>query len=148
MFKQRKKSRSNAQFDTLIGQHTQIEGDILFAGGLRVEGRIKGNVTAESEDSLLAVNTDGTIEGQVKVPHVILSGSITGDVHATEYIELAPQARVDGNVYYCLIEMARGAKVNGNLVYMEEQSIPTLELALPAEVETEPFNESLKEGSI
>ncbi len=149
MFKRQRKSKINTQLDTLIGQYTQLEGDIFFAGGLRVEGRIRGDVTAESEESLLTVSIDATIEGQVKVPYVILNGSVTGDVHAAEYIELAPQAQVNGNVYYRLIEMARGAKVNGNLVHMEEQSIPALELAPPAEIETNALslNERFKESN-
>lgn len=147
MFKRQRKSKSNTQLDTLIGQHTQLKGDIFFAGGLRVEGHIKGDVTAEGEDSVLTVSIDGAIEGQVKVPYIILNGSVSGDVHAAEYIELAPQAQVDGNVYYYLIEMARGAKVNGNLVHIEEQSIPALELASPAEVEMKSLNESLKESN-
>lgn len=146
MFKRRRKSKGDARLDTLIGQHTQLEGDILFAGGLRVEGYIKGDVTAQGEDSLLTVSIDGAIEGQVKVPYVILSGAVTGDVHASEYIELAPQAQVDGNVYYRLIEMARGAKVNGNLVPIEEQPISPLELTSPLEVETKHLNQGLTES--
>lgn len=151
MFRRQRKSKGNARLDTLIGQHTRFEGDILFAGGLRVEGHIKGDITAESEDSLLTVSIDGIIEGQVKVPYVILGGSVTGDVHASEYIELAPQAQVDGNVYYHLIEVARGAKVNGNLVHieeqLEEQPIPPLELGPPSEVETKSLDQGLKESN-
>ena len=52
----------------------------------------------------------------------MLNGSVVGDVHATERIELAANARVAGNVYYGLIEMAMGAEVNGNLVHSGEES--------------------------
>ena len=48
---------------------------------------------------------------------MILNGSVQGDVYASEHIELAPNARITGNVYYNLIEMAMGAEVNGNLVH-------------------------------
>ena len=50
-------------------------------------------------------------EGQV------VTGTVIGDVHAPGHVELAAQARVHGNVYYSLIEMAMGAEVNGSLVH-------------------------------
>lgn len=148
MFWRQKKSKCSSHLDTLIGQHTRLEGGITFSGGLRVEGCVKGDVIAEEEDSLLTVSEDGTIEGQVKVPYIILSGSVTGDVHATEHIELAHQAQIHGNVYYHLIEIAMGAKVNGNLIYIEEKPTPKLTLATGLEAETISPKRSLKESNI
>ena len=54
------------------------------------------------------------------MPVVILNGAVTGDVRSDERIELAANARVDGDVHYKLIEMAVGAAVNGSLVHREE----------------------------
>ena len=51
------------------------------------------------------------------MPNVVLNGAVEGDVHASERVELASCARVTGNVYYNLIEMAMGSEVNGNLVH-------------------------------
>ncbi len=45
----------------------------------------------------------------------MINGKVEGDIHATERLELAERAVVDGDVYYNLIEMAVGAKVNGGL---------------------------------
>ncbi|MEJ2645860.1 MAG: polymer-forming cytoskeletal protein [Gammaproteobacteria bacterium] len=112
-----------ADIDTLIGQHTEVEGDVRFKGGLHVNGVIKGNVIAEQDSSsVLVLSEQGRIEGEVRVPHVILNGAVSGDVHAGERIELAARARVTGNVFYNLIEMAMGAEVNGNLVHRAESS--------------------------
>jgi cytoskeletal protein CcmA (bactofilin family) len=112
---------AKARVDTIIGQQTRIEGDIHFAGGLHVDGRIKGAVMAEAGSaSVLTVSENGVIEGDIRVPTVILNGTVSGDVHADERIELAAKARVDGNVYYKLIEMVMGATVNGNLVHRSE----------------------------
>jgi len=61
----------------------------------------------------------------VRVPHIILNGLVRGDVYANEHVELASSARVEGNVYYALIEMAMGAEVNGKLVrIVEDQRTP------------------------
>lgn len=115
MWGQRKKPMAG-KIDTLIGQQTEISGDVHFNGGLHVDGAIKGNVIASGE-AVLMLSEHGRIEGDVRVPNVVLNGAVTGDVHAAERIELASRARVNGNVYYNLIEMAMGAEVNGNLVH-------------------------------
>ncbi|UCE89827.1 MAG: polymer-forming cytoskeletal protein [Pseudomonadota bacterium] len=116
-----KPAKQSAKIDTLIGQNTEVRGDIVFSGGLHVDGIVRGNVIAEEgSGSLLTLSERGQIEGDVKVPNVVLNGTIVGDVHAPGHIELAAQARVNGNVYYSLIEMAMGAEVNGNLVHRSE----------------------------
>lgn len=116
-----KKPKHNAKIDSLIGQNTEIRGDVVFSGGLHVDGRITGNVICEGDSgSVLTLSERGVIEGEVRVSRVVLNGTIVGDVHALEHIELAAQARVNGNVYYSLIEMAMGAEVNGNLVHRED----------------------------
>lgn len=122
MLGQGKKSKTSAgKVETIIGQQTRIEGDVHFSGGLHIDGRIKGGVIAESgSGSVLTISEHGSIEGDVMVPTVILNGSVTGDVRSGERIELAPKARVDGDVYYNLIEMAMGATVNGSLVHNAE----------------------------
>lgn len=119
MFGQGKKVKAvSAKVDTIVGQQTQIEGDVRFSGGLHVDGRIRGNVIAEGGSaSVLTISEHGSIEGDVQVPNVILNGSVQGDVRSDERIELAAKARVTGDVYYSLIEMAMGAEVNGSLVH-------------------------------
>jgi len=114
------KKRRSAKIDSLIGQDSVVQGDILFSGGLHIDGTVKGNIVATSEYSQLTVSEYGAIEGEVRVPNVALNGQVVGDVHANEKIELASEARVSGTVYYSLIEMAIGAEVNGKLVHRSE----------------------------
>lgn len=116
MWGNRKKFRT-AKIDSLIGRHTEVCGDLRFTGGLHVDGTIKGNVTADGDSaSVLTLSEHGTIEGEVKVPNLLLNGVVLGDVHSKGHIELSCNARITGNVYYAVIEMAMGAQVNGNLV--------------------------------
>jgi len=119
--------RRNAQIDTLIGGGTVLRGDIHFKEGLHIDGVVKGNVIAEGENSMLTMSENGRIEGEVRVHNIVLNGEVKGDVHALEHVELAAQARVTGNVYYALIEMAMGAEVNGNLVHRSEVVEPEAE---------------------
>lgn len=128
MWGRNKKPKQTAHIDSLIGQNTEIQGDVIFSGGLHIDGVVKGSVIAEKgDDSVLTLSERGTIEGEVKVPNVVVNGSIIGDLHATAHIELAAQARVHGNVYYSLIEMAMGAEVNGKLMHCAEKSTSSVE---------------------
>ncbi len=103
--------------DTLVGAKTDIKGDITFSGGLRVDGKIRGNITAKGDsNSTLVLSENAQVVGNVTVPHVISNGSIKGSVRASERIELQPKADITGDVYYKVIEMALGAVINGNLV--------------------------------
>ena len=115
------KKRRTAKIDSLIGQRTEIEGNITFTGGLHIDGKCKGNVLATDTDSLLTVSDQGSVEGEVRVTNVVLNGLVVGDVYASGRVELASQARVQGNVFYNLIEMAIGAEVNGKLVHRSQE---------------------------
>ena len=107
---------------TLVGAETRVHGDIEFTGGFHVDGYVKGNVEAVKKDaeSVLSISEQGCVEGSVVVPHLLLNGTIKGDVRATERVELGAKARVIGNVQYKLIEMAIGAEVNGKLIHDNE----------------------------
>ena len=119
----KRKNIKPSRIDSLVGQWTVLEGDVKFKGGLHVDGTIHGNVTSDGESaSVLTLSEYGAIEGDVRVPNVILNGSVHGDVHAIGQVELGSNAKVTGNVYYSLIEMAMGAEVNGNLLHAETES--------------------------
>lgn len=123
-----KKQRRHTVVDTLVGTNTRINGDLNFEGGCHVDGTVKGNVSADTEsDSALSVSEEGSVEGGVTVPYVVLHGIVRGDVFATKRVELGPTARVIGNVYYNLIEMAIGAEINGKLVHQPEGQVALLE---------------------
>lgn len=108
---------------TVIGMGTEIVGDMHFTGGLHVDGVIKGNVAADQDGrSALTISENGNIEGEVRVPNIIINGAVVGDVYASQRVELAPKARVTGTVYYSLLEMAMGSEVNGQLIRADENS--------------------------
>lgn len=119
--KKQKPRRSVGHFDTLISARTTVEGDVHFSGGLHLEGHIHGKLVAEDgSDAVLRIAESGEVKGDVSVPHVIINGSVQGDVYASGHLELAENASVDGNVYYNVMEMAMGASVNGSLVRQKE----------------------------
>jgi len=123
-----RKQRRHTVVDTLVGQNTKISGDLHFEGGCHVDGTINGNVSADTDsNSALSISEDANIKGGVTVPYVVLHGIVRGDVFASRRVELGPTARVIGNVYYNLIEMAIGAEINGKLVHQPEGQVALLE---------------------
>ena len=106
-----------ARIDTLIGKAARVQGDVDFCGGLHLDGHIAGGVRSDdARDSTLSVSESGSIEGAVQVPNVVLNGTVKGDIHAIERVVLGATARVEGNVYYGIIEMTLGAQIIGKLV--------------------------------
>ncbi len=131
MLGKKKKPRSG-RIDTLVGQNTELKGDVSFSGGLHVDGCVKGNVVAaDGSDSVLTLSDNGRVDGDVRVPYIILNGEVHGDVYASEKIELAERAKIEGNVYYNLLEMATGAAVNGSLVHQEDFTSKTGAVTAP-----------------
>lgn len=113
----RDNSSKPARIDTLIGKAAHIHGDIEFAGGMHLDGSIVGNVRSDrAPGSTLSVSQGGSIEGMVDVPNVRLDGTVKGDIHAPGRVVLGATARVEGNLYYGVIEMTLGAQIMGKLM--------------------------------
>lgn len=114
--------------ECLVGERMSIVGDVHFAGGLQVEGKIKGTVIADdSSDAFLKISERGQVEGQVQVPQAEIHGELIGDVTA-ERLKLGTTARIRGNIYYKVLEMAAGAQVNGQMLHQDE---PRKQLSKP-----------------
>ena len=123
-----RKQHKHSVIDTLVGSNSKVNGDLHFTGGCHIDGTVKGSVNSDSDtNSALSISENGTVEGGVVVPYVVLNGIVRGDVVASQRVELGPTARVIGNVYYNLIEMAIGAEINGKLVHQPEGKVPLLE---------------------
>jgi len=104
----------HTRIDTLIGKAAHIHGDVEFTGGMHLDGSIVGNVRSDrAPGSTLSVSEGGSIEGMVDVPNIRLDGTVKGDIHAPGRVVLGATARVEGNLYYGVIEMTLGAQIMG-----------------------------------
>ncbi len=120
MLSKRKTSLPASQIDTLIGPQVVIRGDFHFSGGLYVEGRVIGKLIAEEgQKAVLTLADNGSIEGEVRAPVMVINGRVDGDIHSSERIELGATARVEGNVYYKVVEMTAGSVLTGRLLHVE-----------------------------
>ncbi|MFO7786206.1 MAG: polymer-forming cytoskeletal protein [Halospina sp.] len=131
--KSRTSSKGTGQYDTLISNKMALTGDVHFSGGLHIDGRVEGTVYAEEgSDAVLRISDVGEVVGDVYAPHIIINGTVHGNVYSSEDLELASKASIHGNVYYHLIEMAMGAAVNGSLLHQREGGLPGGSRTLPS----------------
>jgi len=118
---------------SLIASGTAITGNVRFSGALHLDGSIEGSVQAEPDSqAVFTLSEHGRVAGEIRVPHAVINGAVKGDIHATERLELAAQARVEGNVHYTVLEMAAGAQVNGKMSHVGVAT-PQRQLAAPEE---------------
>ncbi len=126
MFKRKKQP----PIRSLIADGSLIEGAVCFAEGLRVDGRVNGNIQGRPEQpSILVISETAQVVGEIHADHVIINGQVQGPVHARQMLELQPKARIVGDVYYRALEMHQGALIDGQLHPAQAEEKPTLTLA-------------------
>ncbi|MFZ3083137.1 bactofilin family protein [Rhodoferax ferrireducens] len=118
---------------SLIAEGSQIDGNISFTDGLRIDGAIVGNLIAKTDKaSILVISEAATVIGEIHADHIIINGAVKGPVHARVMLELQPKARIQGDVHYTALEMHQGAIIAGQLYPLagaEAEAKPILKLA-------------------
>jgi cytoskeletal protein CcmA (bactofilin family) len=95
---------------SVVGPGTRIEGKVIAAGSLRVEGEVKGAITAKGDVSL---SPQGRVQANIKARNITLAGQVTGDLNADADVSLPPDSRLDGNIG--ALNVAVGGVVVGNI---------------------------------
>ena len=80
---------------SVVGPGTRIEGTVEAAGSLRVEGEVKGKITAEREVTL---SPQGRVEANIQAGSITLGGRVKGDLTAKGNVSLPADSRLDGNI--------------------------------------------------
>jgi cytoskeletal protein CcmA (bactofilin family) len=115
---------------SLIAQGSRIDGNLRFSEGLRIDGEVVGSATASPDQpSILVISEAAVVQGEVRADHVIINGTVRGPVHARELLELQPNARIEGDVFYKALEMHQGAMIAGQLKPLDSDEKPLLKLA-------------------
>ncbi len=130
MFGSKVKSAPKNSIDSLIGAGTRVDGNIVFSGGLRIDGEVRGSISCENGlEGTLVISEKASVEGSITVGHVVVNGTVIGPVFAGESLELLPAARVTGDVEYHQIEMQQGAVIQGRLIHQVSAKAVELKLA-------------------
>lgn len=119
--KKNKRTIEVTKLSSLIADNLHIVGDVLFSGGLRVDGKVDGNVLGKrGEKSLVVISEKGCVVGRVCAYDAVVNGTISGDLEVEHFLELQPGAKVSGNISYRQLQMECGATVDGKLVKLDD----------------------------
>ena len=118
-----RKKRKFVAITTLIDKDTVISGNTSYSGGIRIDGKIIGNLKVHGQEgSLLIMGYGSKITGDVQVEKAIINGEVEGNIKCLDYLELNTNATVSGNIEYDLIEVHEGAKINGRLKFIKNKN--------------------------
>ena len=119
MFAKKRPSITSHKLGSLIAEDVQITGDLYFASGIRIDGRVTGNLIGRAVQgqplALLVLSEKGRIEGTVSCGDAVIDGTVVGDMDIEHCLQLQSNSRVSGSIRYRHLQMDMGASVRGQL---------------------------------
>jgi cytoskeletal protein CcmA (bactofilin family) len=117
----------------LLGIDTRFEGSIRFAGTLRIDGAVVGNITSEpGSGSVLIVNQQATVQGDIVSDSVLISGHVEGTVRARGHVEIFRSGVLKGDVHTSGLMIEGGAEFQGHCHMANGQLAPDPAAARPS----------------
>lgn len=110
--------RNEGQLETIIGAESSFQGNLRSKGSVRIDGKIEGGVSAEG----VIVGERGEVQGDISARTVVIGGKITGNIHATESLELLTKSQVFGDLHAPQLLIAEGAIFEGSCLMASEKS--------------------------
>lgn len=104
------KQKSSGNLTTLIGEGSEIEGNIHSSSSTKIEGKLKGTVKV---NETLIIGSNGIVNGDVHAKQVVVYGKIEGKVEA-ELLELKNKGILIGDIFVEVMEFEKGGFFNGN----------------------------------
>jgi len=102
---------SREAFDTLIGANTTIEGNISSGGTIRIDGKVNGNLNVEGD---VYIGSEAFITGNIHASSIHLSGTVQGNIRATNLLRLLSTAKLYGDIQVQSFVADEGAVFQGN----------------------------------
>ncbi|CUH95785.1 hypothetical protein P22_1865 [Propionispora sp. 2/2-37] len=110
MFGSKKTAGIEQQVETIIGRETFIKGTVTANAGIRVDGKIEGDIHASGD---VVVGENGQIFAQIKARNAVIAGLVRGNIDIQEKLELLPTAKIDGDLKVAVLTIAEGAVFKG-----------------------------------
>lgn len=107
---------------TVIGPEAYFQGALTVRGSLRIDGEVEGNVL--EAHTVVVAGPKGRVRGDIRAEHVIVSGSVTGEVVATAQLELKAGGRIHGNIHTPKLTIDDGAVFEGRCEMGERAGEP------------------------
>ena len=104
---------------TVIGQAAKLDGTVVSAGSLRIDGQVKGQINADGDVSL---TPQSQVEADIRAQNVSVAGRFKGNIVVKGRAEIARGGRVDGNITSKSLVIEEGAIFQGQSV-MDQQAV-------------------------
>jgi cytoskeletal protein CcmA (bactofilin family) len=108
---------SSGAISSIISKDMRITGEIRFTGKARIDGTVEGNVKGEH----LILSESGKVYGDLELTSLICRGSIKGNINAQE-VTTHSTANLHGNLTAANLTVEPGAKLNGEITAASQQS--------------------------
>ena len=95
---------------TILGEKTEFIGKMSFNDSLKINGKFKGTIKALG---LLWIGEGASVSADISAKSVVVSGTVNGDICATEKIDMLVSGRVYGNIKAKKIKISDGVIFNG-----------------------------------
>lgn len=102
---------NNNNVINLVGSGTEITGDIVSSGDIRIDGIINGNLQTKGK---VVIGETGKAKGEVNCKNADISGKIEGKIIVTELLSLKPSALIVGDIVSGKLAIEPGARFTGN----------------------------------
>ena len=102
--------KTKEEMNAFLGEGTEFEGKLSFTGSVRLDGRFKGEILSEGT---LVVGDSASIEGEIDVSEIIVSGEIKGSITASKRIEIHAPGKVFGNIQAPVVIIEEGVIFEG-----------------------------------
>jgi cytoskeletal protein CcmA (bactofilin family) len=120
----KKEEASFEKVDTLIGKDTIFEGNLNAKGTLRIDGKVIGEINCQGD---LVVGDNGIIEAGIKARHILVAGSIKGDISAQGKVELASTGNIKGDINVASLIIDDGGILEGNCSMQNSSNVKNKE---------------------
>jgi cytoskeletal protein CcmA (bactofilin family) len=127
MWKRKRQSIGRKRLTAFIDEESEIEGRYTFRGTVMLNGRFKGDIT--TTDTLI-IGEKGSVTGDIRAGHALVSGEVVGNVICAERVELKRTARVFGEIEAPLVSIEEGVLFEGHCRMTKPK--PDAEAVLPA----------------
>ena len=98
------------EITVVLQKGCQLEGRLQFEGTARIDGHFKGEIFTPD---ILVIGDEGQVFGQIEADVVVISGQFTGDIFATQRVEIQAPAIVRGTIQTAILQVEEGAVFDG-----------------------------------
>jgi cytoskeletal protein CcmA (bactofilin family) len=96
-----------------VGTALRVEGRIISAGDLQIDGNVEGSI--ELGNHSLTIGVGASVKADLTAKHITISGSVMGNVRATDMVDLRATGSVEGDISAPRFLMAEGATAKGRI---------------------------------